>query len=601
MTFGFYLLSLLMIFLLVIVYYAKKDSFSRGNKIFRGILLVTYIIELCSVAIYAVLGSEGGYAKFFGQIYLLMVMLWFFLFALYYVIAWLKGKYREDRQKLGKICRDLVVIFSTVQVIGGIATLVAPVGFSYDYGIVDYYGHFVIYFICFYLGVEFLMLLTGMKKIEKKNYIHLVIIFIIQLIMFFFQSRSPEIPLFNIGFILITFYCYFMLENMERQEVENLQLEVFYAKRQSIEKHEFLKVLSHEIRTPLNAIDGFSQIILDSDNLEEIKGDVKDIQVASRDLIDVINGMIDLSMIESGNLEIVSENYNVYDMFDGIKGIAESKMRGKAVELKISISEDIPEVLLGGSERISQIVLNLLTNAIKFTDKGSITLKVESVKSSAKCRLKIHVIDTGRGIKSDDLATIFEGKSGKEGTTLGLAVSKYLVEMMGGTIDVESTYGEGSSFIVTLDQKIISDVVEDKGSRKRVLKPFKANGKRILLVDDNKLNLKVATKLLQPYELEVVEVSSGKECLEILEKDTDFDLILMDDLMPEMSGTECLDILKKIERVDGYYIPVVVLTANAVSGMKEKYLNAGFEDYLSKPIDKYELDRILKKYLKGKK
>ena len=156
-------------------------------------------------------------------------------------------------------------------------------------------------------------------------------------------------------------------------------------------------------------------------------------------------------------------------------------------------------------------------------------------------------------------------------------------------------------FIVTLDQKIISRTSGEKISRKRNLRPFNASDKRILLVDDNKLNLKVAMKLLNPYGVEVVEATSGRECLDILDKDNKFDLILMDDMMPEMSGTECLDILKKIERVDGFYIPVVVLTANAVGGMKEKYLSAGFEDYLSKPIDKYELDRILKKYLKGRK
>jgi CheY-like chemotaxis protein len=311
--------------------------------------------------------------------------------------------------------------------------------------------------------------------------------------------------------------------------------------------------------------------------------------------------MIDLSILESGNLIVLEEKYNVYDMFVDIRNIIESKMRDKDVVFKFDMNDDIPEVLLGDSERVSQVILNLLTNAIKYTDKGNITLKVDSVRSNTKCRLKIMVSDTGKGIKKEDLVNIFEGKSSKEGVTLGLAVSKYLLELMGGNIEAESTYGTGSKFIVTLDQRVVSDGEKEKVSRRRALVPFKANGKRILLVDDNKLNLKVAMKMLQPYDVEVVEATSGRECLNILERDNRFDLVLMDDLMPEMSGTECLDILKKIERVDGYYIPVVVLTANAVSGMKEKYLNAGFEDYLSKPIDKYELDRILKKYLKGKK
>lgn len=151
---------------------------------------------------------------------------------------------------------------------------------------------------------------------------------------------------------------------------------------------------------------------------------------------------------------------------------------------------------------------------------------------------------------------------------------------------------------MTIDQKVLEDTKLENALKKKKVVPFKASDKKILVVDDNKLNLKVARKLLEPYQVQVVEANSGDECLDIIDRDTNFDLILMDDLMPQMSGTETLDILKKIQRVDGYYIPVVVLTANAVSGMKEKYLNLGFEDYLAKPIERYELHRILKKYLK---
>lgn len=600
MTFGFWVMGLLLMFLLVIVYYNKKDSFKKGNKIFKGIILVSYIIQLVSSALY-ITYENGSSMVLFSKIYLLLLNFWFGLFALYYVVFLLNGKYKKNSERYKVILRDIMIIFAVIQVVGGIGILVGPTCINSTYGTVDCYGHFIIFFICFYLGIELLMLLVGMRRIDNKSYFHLFIIFIIGAVMFFLQARSPEIPIFNIGIIFIAFYSYFMLENTDRDELKKLILERDYAKRQSIDKVSFLRGLSYEIRTPLNAIDGFSQVIMESDCLEDIKNDARDIRIASRDLIDVINGMIDLSILESGNLEILEENYNVYDMFDDIKNIAESKMRDKSVDFKVEVDDDIPEVLLGDSERISQVILNLLTNAIKYTDKGNITLKVDSVRSNTKCRLKIMVSDTGKGIKKEDLVNIFEGKSGKEGVTLGLAVSKYLLELMGGNIEAESTYGTGSKFIVTLDQRVVSDGEKEKVSRRRALVPFKANGKRILLVDDNKLNLKVAMKMLQPYDVEVVEATSGRECLNILERDNRFDLVLMDDLMPEMSGTECLDILKKIERVDGYYIPVVVLTANAVSGMKEKYLNAGFEDYLSKPIDKYELDRILKKYLKGKK
>ena len=218
-----------------------------------------------------------------------------------------------------------------------------------------------------------------------------------------------------------------------------------------------------------------------------------------------------------------------------------------------------------------------------------------SIKSVGKVRLIIKIIDTGVGFKKEDLLHIFDKK---DDNSIGLVLSNYLINMMNGKIDVSSTYNEGSTFTITIDQKVIAEKADKK---EKNTKPFKASGKRILLVDDNKLNLKVASKLLESYDVDIVEVSSGKECLDVLDKDTNFDLILMDDLMPNMSGTETLDIIKKIARIDGYYIPIVVLTANATSGNKEKYIEVGFDDYLAKPIEKDELNRVLKKYLKGTK
>lgn len=591
MSFEFQLLSLILMFLLLVVYYNKKDSFIKGNKIYKGILLTTYIMQLVSGGIY-ILYSNNSNGGIFSRVYLLLMLIWYILYGLYYIVNYLKCK---------KVKKNIKIIngYGIISLVCSLIVLISPVSFINGY--LDYGNNIITYFIFMYLMVELLMLSLSYKKLKSDKKINLLIIFIAQLLSYILQILSPEIPFVAVGMIIIVYYNYFMLENSDVNEIKNITLERDYAKRQSIDKSDFLRVLSHEIRTPLNAIDGFSQVIADSDDIDEIKKDVKDIRLASRDLIDVINGMIDLSILESGNLIVLEENYNVYDMLDDIKNIAESKMRDKNVKFNTNIDDDIPEILSGDSERISQVILNLLTNAIKFTDKGSITLSVDSVKSATKCRLKIIVSDTGRGIKKEDLNNIFEGKTTKNGGALGLAVSKYLLELMGGTIEVESAYGNGSKFIITLDQRIVNDNKEEKISRKRILKPFDASGKRILLVDDNKMNLKVALKILVPYNIEVIEANSGRECLNILEKDKHFDLILMDDLMPEMSGTECLDILRKIERVDGFYIPVVVLTANAVTGMKEKYLSSGFDDYLAKPMDKYELDRILKKYLKDKK
>lgn len=586
MKFGFQLFGLLMVFLLIIVYYSKGSSvILRKKKLFSSILLVTYLLQICNCFIYMNYQGDIHYL-FLDKMYCMLVMIWFSLFCFYYLEEMFKDQTVVEHKKwnLRTFLSYLMVFFL------GIGIISSLLGFG---------NYLIVSFMLFCFVYELFILGIGIKKIKRSRYVHLGVIFLIQTVVFLLQEFSLEIPILNIGIIFSVFYLYFMLEDISILELEKLKLERDYALSQNFDKSSFLKNLSHEIRTPLNTIDGFSQVILDSEDLEEIKGDVQDIRLASKDLIDVINGTIDLSMIESGNLEIIEENYNVYDMLDSVIDIMNAKLKGENLEFEKKIAEDIPEVLLGDSERISQVILNLLMNAMKYTEEGKIILEVECVKSNSRCRLKIIVKDTGRGIKKEDLNQIFE--RGKEGTSLGLSVSKYLVELMNGNLEVDSIYEQGSTFIVTIDQKIIQEKQTDKVVRKRVLNPFYDSEKRILIVDDNKLNLKVAIKLLAPYGVQVVEANSGQECLDILDKDIDFDLILMDDLMPELSGTETLDILKKIERVDGYYIPVVVLTANAIAGMKEKYLEAGFEDYLSKPIDKYELDRILKKYLKRKK
>lgn len=598
MNFWFQLFGLLLIFLLVIIYYPKLDWEIWENKIFCSILLVTYIIQLLACSTY-IIREDAVFKMVFDKFYLILVMGWFSLFGFYYLYKLLKKGKEFGRFDVKNVIHMLILCFSGIQLIGSVAIFVEPIHYVNE--MIDYGKHVVLYFILFYLLIEALVLIIGIRKMEKGTYWHLVIVFFLQLGLILLNINSLELSIFNIGFIFITFYVYLMLEDISKLKLESVELERDYALSQSIDKRVFLKNLSHEIRTPLNTIDGFSQIILDSDDMKEIKGDVEDIRMASRDLIDVINGMIDLSIIESGTLEIIKENYNVYDMIDSIQGIVSAKLRDQKIEFQVKIEDDVPEVLLGDSERISQIVLNMIMSFIKYLDHGTIFLEVGCVRSNSRCRLKFAIRDIGNEIKKDDLNHFFTNENGSESKNLGFVVSKYLISLMDGKFEVDQSYKEGTLITISIDQKVVLEKETGKSVRKREIKPFYDPKKRILIVDDNKLNLKVASKLLLPYGVQVVEANGGQECLDILDQDTAFDLILMDDLMPGMSGTETLDIIKKIERIDGYYIPIVVLTANAVAGMKEKYLSVGFEDYLAKPIDKYELDRILKKYLKEKK
>ena len=567
--------------MLVVMYFYKsgKDRFP-----FNFILILTYLVQLLYIVTY--IGVVNNSYDMAGRLYFGVLILLMGLYSVYNVMYIVRDKYRLKTNKLNNISK---IVRGLYLVVSGILILAMFNSKMYMLDDRMIFGNNIINIIMWCYVVFNFIVLIGSKCIKLYVY-NLLLVF-----MLIVDYIYPGIGFVNSFVVIITMYLYLVFENNLKKELDTVKLERDYYIKNTIDKYAFLKNISHEIRTPINTIDGLSQIVVDSKNELEMKEDLKDIRVASRELIDIINGMIDLSIIESGSLEIVNDNYNVYDMFDNIKNIVDSRLRDKSVKFSLKVDKGIPEVLLGDSERISQVILNLLGNSIKFTNKGSINLEVKCVKNEKLARLIITVSDTGIGIKSQELDSLFDRKDDK---AIGLVLANHLVSLMNGKIEVDSVEGKGSTFIVSIDQRII---MEKDTNKDRDVKPFKVVGKRVLVVDDNKLNLKVISKMLVPYGVRIVEASSGNECLDILDKDTDFDLIFMDDMMPKLSGTETLNIIKKVSRIDGYYIPIVVLTANVTSGIREKYLGVGFDDYLAKPIDKSELSRVLKKYLKGRK
>ncbi|MDD3896215.1 MAG: ATP-binding protein, partial [Bacilli bacterium] len=370
-------------------------------------------------------------------------------------------------------------------------------------------------------------------------------------------------------------------------------------------KSDFLSSMSHEIRTPLNVIVGLSEDMESRDNCpEEMKGDLKDVVSTSRTLLEIVGNIMDISKIESDKMEIIEIPYNFKEEIETLARVQSIRIGDKPVELKVNIAEDIPYELIGDKGHVKQIINNLLSNAIKYTDKGMIDFSVRCINKNNKSLLIISCKDTGRGIKAENINKLFtkferleaEKNTTTEGTGLGLAITKKLVELMGGKINVESKVGKGSIFMVQIPQKISSlakpltetqmiNTAEIISANKR--KNIDYTNKKILIVEDNELNIKVARRSLKPLSLGVIEECyNGKECLDLIKSGKQYDLILMDIMMPVMSGETAIEELKKL---NNFNTPIIALTADAIAGAEEKYKNMGFIDYISKPFSKDQI------------
>ena len=377
-------------------------------------------------------------------------------------------------------------------------------------------------------------------------------------------------------------------------------------------KNEFLSSVSHEIRTHLNTIVGLSEDICEYEDVpEEIREDAEDLVTSSKTLFEFIENIIDYIAIERNEVRIVNNPYNPKELFEKLAKTDEDFIGDNPVYLHTNIDEHIPYELIGDKKHIEKVVNNLLLNSIKYTEGGDIWLDVSSINNNDECNIIISIKDTGRGMTPEEMSRLFKKidrfdarqDSRSNGTEVGLTVTKSLLDMMGGTITAESTFGEGSTFEVMIPQKI-SQMEESELSRTQRLRLQQINYeeegygyKKILVVDDNELNIKVVRRILEQYDLVLDECYNGAECIEMVSDSNDYDLILMDIMMPGMSGEETLNKLKELE---GFDTPVIALTADAEIGAQEKYESEGFVDYIAKPFSKAQIEEKMDKVFKEK-
>lgn len=576
--------------LLILVFKIKKKNNLLSNNTFFILslsLLIGFILELI-INFLSTLTLKPVMLEVYTKLYLIFIVCWFSIFSVYTFLI---------SKKDDTLNKTIMILYAFLTLVSSLSIILLPLNIDTT-NFIYLSGNSINIFkvlLPSMLCILFLRTILNRNVISftKCNYIYVALIL---LSICTFLELKYELNIITTILLFITYLVFLTIENPALKEYEiinNLRLRALKA---NMNKTDFLSNISHELRTPLASIISSIDEIKNYNLPPEFKDTINDIVDSSSSLLDIVGNVIDINKIENKIYDLKEKNYSIKETVEKLIKMNTKKYNKENVIFKYFISENTPQNLFGDKTKIKEIINNVLDNSFKYTDKGSISLTINSEIVSDICNLIIEIKDTGIGIKSEDLNKIFNGSDidneinkdvDRDG--LGLLITKDLVSLLGGTITVCSYYGSGSVFTIKIPQRLKNELetIEQTNTTKFI-------NKRILLVDDDRLNNRILKRLLNIYDIELDTCERGIECIDKINNGEHYDLILMDIMMPDMNG---IDTLKKLKSNKNFNTKVVALTADALSTSKNKYIKTGFTDYIPKPFKKEELEQKLKELL----